>query len=96
MKSFNILVIFEIDKTQVISKEILSTGDSGHGALATLLADKQIELLICGNIGPGAINAIKNAKPERKIADINPFLYVFFTFLILIKSITPPYSNPAD
>jgi predicted Fe-Mo cluster-binding NifX family protein len=53
--------IFEIDKTQVISKEILNTGDSGHGALATLLADQQIELLICGNIGPGAINALKSA-----------------------------------
>lgn len=53
--------IFEIVDNKVISKEILNTGDSGHGALATLLADKQIELLICGNIGPGAINALKNA-----------------------------------
>ena len=53
--------IFEIEENKVISKTILNCGDSGHGALATLLSNEQIELLICGNIGPGAINALKNA-----------------------------------
>ena len=53
--------IFEIEENKVISKTILDCGTSGHGALATLLSDEKIELLICGNIGPGAINALKNA-----------------------------------
>ena len=33
-------------------------GDSGHGALATLLATEEIDVLICGGIGGGAINAL--------------------------------------
>ena len=34
------------------------TGESGHGALAGLLAQANVEVLICGGIGTGAQNAL--------------------------------------
>ena len=53
--------VFEIADGKVVSEKMLSSGSSGHGALATLLALEQIEVLICGGIGSGAINALGNA-----------------------------------
>ena len=53
--------VFEIADGKVVSEKMLSSGNSGHGALATLLALEQIEVLICGGIGGGAINALGNA-----------------------------------
>ena len=53
--------VFEIADGKVVSEKMLSSGSSGHGALATLLALEQIEVLICGGIGGGAINALGNA-----------------------------------
>ena len=53
--------VFETAGTEIIGESRLSSGDSGHGALATLLAAEKVELLICGGIGGGAINALSNA-----------------------------------
>lgn len=53
--------IFEVADGKIVSEKMLSSGDSGHGALATLLASEQIETLICGGIGGGAIKALDNA-----------------------------------
>ena len=53
--------VYEIDAGNIVSEKILSSGDSGHGALATLLAGEKIDVLICGGIGGGAINALANA-----------------------------------
>ena len=53
--------IFETADNQIINESRLSSGDSGHGALATLLAAEKVQLLICGGIGGGAINALTNA-----------------------------------
>ena len=50
--------VFEVEPGKILSESRISSGESGHGALATLLADEQIELLICGGIGGGAINAL--------------------------------------
>ena len=52
--------VFEVVNGAIVSEKILSSGNSGHGALATLLALEQIEVLICGGIGGGAINALSN------------------------------------
>lgn len=54
-------VIFEITDGKITGRKELSSGNSGHGALASLLAIEQISLLICGGIGGGAINALDNA-----------------------------------
>ncbi|MBR7107617.1 MAG: dinitrogenase iron-molybdenum cofactor biosynthesis protein [Lentisphaeria bacterium] len=53
--------IFEAEENRIISEKQLSSGDSGHGALATLLAAENVDVLICGGIGGGAINALSNA-----------------------------------
>lgn len=53
--------VFEVEDKKIISEKILSSGESGHGALAGLLSEDNIDLLICGGIGGGAINALANA-----------------------------------
>ena len=50
--------IFTAEGGKILEEKRLSSGDSGHGALATLLADEEIDVLICGGIGGGAINAL--------------------------------------
>ena len=50
--------VFEVEDGKIISETIIQTGDSGHGALATLLSDAKVDVLICGGIGGGAINAL--------------------------------------
>ena len=50
--------VFEVKDNLICSEKELSSGSSGHGALAMVLAMEQIEVLICGGIGGGAINAL--------------------------------------
>lgn len=50
--------IFTAEGGKILEEKRLSSGDSGHGALATLLATEEIDVLICGGIGGGAINAL--------------------------------------
>lgn len=42
--------VYEINDGKIESSEILSSGDTGHEALADLLADKDINVLICGGM----------------------------------------------
>ena len=53
--------VFEVENGNIISEKLLSSGSSGHGALAGVLALEQVDLLICGGIGGGAINALADA-----------------------------------
>ncbi len=53
--------VYEAENGQIISARVISTNGSGHGALATLLADLQVDMLICGGIGAGAQNALAQA-----------------------------------
>lgn len=53
--------VFEAENGQIISEKLLSSGESGHGALAMLLAQEKVDVLICGGIGGGAINALRQA-----------------------------------
>lgn len=50
--------VFEAEDGKIISEKVMQTGDSGHGALATLLSAEKVDVLICGGIGAGAINAL--------------------------------------
>lgn len=50
--------VYEIVNKEVVSSEIIDSGDEGHGALASLLHAQNINALICGGIGGGAINAL--------------------------------------
>ncbi|MEG0157003.1 MAG: NifB/NifX family molybdenum-iron cluster-binding protein [Anaerovoracaceae bacterium] len=53
--------VYEVSEKKIVSSSILSTGDNGHGALATLLSQEGVELLICGGIGAGARTALAEA-----------------------------------
>ncbi|MBE6400211.1 MAG: dinitrogenase iron-molybdenum cofactor biosynthesis protein [Lentisphaerae bacterium] len=56
--------VFEIENGKITASKMLSSGGSGHGALATLLTLEQVDVLICGGIGGGAINALGSAGIE--------------------------------
>ena len=50
--------VYEIEDGQVTSAAVIGANGSGHGALAELLADRAIDVLICGGIGGGAEAAL--------------------------------------
>ena len=53
--------LYQIEQGAVQGTQLLPTQGSGHGALATLLAQAGVEVLICGGIGAGAQNALAQA-----------------------------------
>ena len=50
--------VYEVEDGRVISAEVIGTDGSGHEALATLLGDRAVDVLICGGIGAGAEAAL--------------------------------------
>lgn len=56
--------IYEVEGTEVISSQVIETEGSGHSALAALLDEHGVDVLICGGIGDGAINALNQAEIE--------------------------------
>ena len=56
--------IYEVEDNQMVSSEVISSNGSGHGALAGLLAEQGIDVLICGGIGGGAQAALADAGIE--------------------------------
>ena len=53
--------VYEVENNQVVSSEVIGSNGIGHGALAGLLAEEDIEVLICGGNGGGAQNALSEA-----------------------------------
>ena len=53
--------IYDVLDGVIKSKTVIPTNGSGHGALAGLLAQLGVEVLICGGIGGGAQMALKEA-----------------------------------
>ena len=53
--------IFEVQDGKVLTSYIKETNGSGHGALANLLVEEGIHMVICGGIGGGARMALNNA-----------------------------------
>lgn len=51
--------LYEVQDGKVLSSEILAATGSGHGALAGLLGEHAIDVLICGGIGGGAQAALE-------------------------------------
>lgn len=56
--------VYEVEDGKVVSSEVVGSDGQGHGALAGLLAGKGIDVLICGGIGGGAVNALTQAGIE--------------------------------
>ena len=46
---------------EIVKAEVMDSNGSGHGALAGLLSEAGIEVLICGGIGGGAQMALAEA-----------------------------------
>ena len=56
--------IYEVEDGKVLSGEIMNAGGVGHEALAELLAEHDIRVLICGGMGAGAQAALMQAGIE--------------------------------
>lgn len=53
--------VYETDGGKILSSNIIDTSGSGHGALAGFLKKEGIDVLICGGIGAGAIQALEES-----------------------------------
>ena len=56
--------VYEIEDNKVISSDVIGSNGIGHGALAGLLSDQSVNVLICGGIGGGAQAALAEAGVE--------------------------------
>jgi len=53
--------VYDIEDGEVVNSHILGTNGEGCGALAGILNIADVDALICGGIGGGAVNAIEEA-----------------------------------
>ena len=56
--------VYEVEDNKVVSGEVMGSNGTGHGALAGLLAEQDVDVLICGGIGGGAQAALQEAGNE--------------------------------
>ena len=56
--------IYDIVDGEIAASQVIGSNGVGHGALAQLLAQGGVDMLICGGIGGGAINALGQAGIE--------------------------------
>ena len=56
--------VYEVEDNKVVSSEVIGSNGEGHGALAGLLAEQNVDVLICGGIGGGAQTALAEAGVE--------------------------------
>jgi len=56
--------VYEVEDGSVISSEVIGSDGAGHEALAGVLAEQDIEVLICGGMGSGAQAALAEAGIE--------------------------------
>ncbi|NBK97567.1 MAG: dinitrogenase iron-molybdenum cofactor biosynthesis protein [Erysipelotrichia bacterium] len=59
--------VYEIVDNMVQSAKVESSNGQGHGALADILAQLNVDVLICGGIGAGA----KSALASKQISVVN-------------------------
>ena len=53
--------IYDVENDEIKGSIVVDTLGSGHGALAGFLKNMKVEIVICGGIGGGAQNALKEA-----------------------------------
>ena len=53
--------VYEVEDNKVVSSEVIGSNGTGHGALAGLLSEQGVDVLICGGIGGGAQAALAEA-----------------------------------
>lgn len=50
--------VYEVEDGKIMSAKVIDSDGAGHEALAGVLADQGIDVLICGGIGAGAVEAL--------------------------------------
>ena len=53
--------LYRVEDNKIVEEQVIPTMGSGHGALAGLLAQHGVDVLICGGIGGGAQVALAQA-----------------------------------
>ena len=53
--------VYEIENHQVLMEMVVETQGSGHGAVAEFLRSMDVRVVICGNIGDRAMEALRDA-----------------------------------
>ena len=53
--------VYDVQDSVIVNAEVIDTNGSGHGALAGLLSQLGVAVLICGGIGGGAQMALAQA-----------------------------------
>lgn len=53
--------IYDVEDGKVVSSKVIGTDGRGHEALAEVLTENTIDVLICGGMGQGAMNAMEAA-----------------------------------
>lgn len=51
--------VYETKDSKIISSKVMDTNGNGHGALAGFLENEKVDVLICGGIGMGAVQALE-------------------------------------
>ena len=54
--------IYDVENNEIVHSYILDTNGIGHGALAHLLYNEHVDILICGGIGQGARIALNTVR----------------------------------
>ena len=53
--------VYEIENRQVLMEMVVDVEQQGHDAVAALLRSMDVRVVICGNIGEGAMQALRDA-----------------------------------
>ncbi len=53
--------IYETEGNRIVCAEVIGADGAGHSALAAVLKDKGVDVLICGGIGNGAVTVLSEA-----------------------------------
>ena len=53
--------VYELENRQVLMEMVVEVEEQGHTAVAGLLQSMDVRVVICGNIGEGAMNALQQA-----------------------------------
>ena len=53
-----VFTIFKLEDGKIVSSSRLDAGETGHEAMANLMIEQGVQVLICGGIGLGAIQAL--------------------------------------
>ncbi len=69
------------DRGDIVAVEVKSTDGQGHGALAEILKENGVDVLICGGIGQGAQDALAEKGIEVYAGNAGPADGVLLAFL---------------